>query len=191
MILETLYNNIIKDLDEYRQKYPEKTSQSADFIPTFKTRHSNNITLEDWNTLQQYVSNLNSDSTVQDEYLNSLTESLKSLITRLQEYDNNVVHKTGNELIGGQKVFSSGVKVPPPTEDRDAVNKKYLTDNFYNKNETYAKSETYSRNEALEIGLYQMTNYNEETGEIEITYNDGLFDVEYNSETGELMFIYR
>lgn len=86
MTLETLYNNIIKDLDEYRLKYPEKNSQSADFAPTFKTRHSNNITLEDWNTLQQYVSNLNSDSTVQDEYLNKLATSLMSFKEVLEQH---------------------------------------------------------------------------------------------------------
>ena len=86
MTLETLYNNIIKDLDEYRLKYPEKNYQSADFAPTFKTRHSNNITLEDWNTLQQYVSNLNSDSSVQDEYLNKLATSLMNFKEVLEQH---------------------------------------------------------------------------------------------------------
>ena len=86
MTLETLYNNIIKDLDEYRLKYPEKNSQSADFTPTFKTRHSTNITLEDWNTLQQYVSNLNSDSSVQDEYLNKLATSLMNFKEVLEQH---------------------------------------------------------------------------------------------------------
>lgn len=130
MKLETLYNNIIKDLDEYRLKYPEKNSQSVDFIPTFKTRHSSNITLEDWNALQQYVSNLNSDSSVQDSYLNNLTESLKNLIHMLQDYDNDLVHKTGDELIDGQKVFSGNVEVPNPETNYSAINKHYLEDNY-------------------------------------------------------------
>jgi seryl-tRNA synthetase len=155
MTLETLYTNMINDLHDYCQKYEDKSSQSVDFAPIFKTRHSNNITLEDWNTLQQYVSNLNSNSEVQDEYLNTLTESLKSLITRLQEYNNELVHKSGDESINGQKVFNGNVEVPTPTTDSSAVNKQYLADNYYDKENTYnryqvhGKIETYTTKEAL------------------------------------------
>lgn len=121
---------------------------------------------------------------------------------KTESYVNKITFSADDVTLNKLMVYNKA-SVPAPTEDRDAVNKKYLTDNFYdkenaynkqqvyNKNETYAKGETYSRNEAIEIGLITASNYNTETGEIEIVYNSGLFDLNYNTETGELEFLYK
>lgn len=71
-----------------------------------------------------------------------------------------------------------------PTQINHAVNLGYLQTNYRD------KTQTYSKDEAIPLGLIEVSEIDEETGEIAITYNSALLDINYDSDTGELVVTY-
>lgn len=196
--LNEMYNKIVTDLNQYKQLYVQKSFESDNFNVPFKTRHSTNITLEDWNALVQHLSDLNSDTQSQNLYLTNLAKVVETIQATLVEFANNYYTRdqvyTKGETYHKDRLYTKDeVYNRNQTYAKSEVyskNETYSKSEVYNKNETYKKSETYSREEALALGLINITDYNLETGEIEITYNSEALELDYDSETGELIVTY-
>ena len=79
----------------------------------------------------------------------------------------------------------------------DFPTKVWLSENYYNKtevynkNETYTRTEVYTREEALALGLIKVEGYDENTGVLTITYSAGMYDVDYDQATGNLIFKFK
>ena len=66
----------------------------------------------------------------------------------------------------------------------DLATYKWVDDNYYKKRLVYTKDE------ALALGLIEMKEYNEDTGEISLVYNADLYNVDFDETTGNLIFTF-
>lgn len=67
----------------------------------------------------------------------------------------------------------------------DLATYKWVDSNYYKKHLVYTKDE------ALALGLIEIKEYNEETGEISLVYNSDLYDVKFDETTGNLIFTFK
>lgn len=87
---------------EYTQAYAQKNNQTQDFSVNLKTRHSTNITLEDWNSTMTYLSFLNSDVYSNSQYLNKIAEFLNIISTDITTIHADLIRKL---YIDDEKVY--------------------------------------------------------------------------------------
>ena len=110
--LEQAYEKFIKD-------YANKSNTVSWFLAQFKTHLSKNITLEDWNTLQQNLKNIISDNVANKDLLDSLIkyltnyedatdETIKELYNKLTK--NNLISIIGNATETTAGVMSAADK---------------------------------------------------------------------------------
>lgn len=76
MSFENITNKLNNKLFEYTNAYDEKLTDIGRYVTSYKSRYSNNVTIEDWNLFIKQVSDLHSDSAVQHAFIQSLSNTL-------------------------------------------------------------------------------------------------------------------
>lgn len=87
---------------KYVEMYTQKINNTQDFHLESKTRHSTNITLEDWNGVVFYITQLNSDVNTSHQYLKDVGTILNELLSKINTLDLNLATKLN---INDEKVW--------------------------------------------------------------------------------------
>lgn len=101
------------------QQYNSTYKTPEAIYALIKTLQTFNITITDWNTLI--------------EYINTVGNTMDALYAIIPEIVGAIQEQAGVDLISDQtakgvKTFEDGIKVPAPTDNDNAVNKKYVDD---------------------------------------------------------------
>lgn len=122
--------NLEQAYENFTEEYNSKTNTVPWFLAQFKTHLSKNITLEDWNNLQQNLKNIISD----DESIKKLLDNMFDYLTNVNSYTDeeldNLLNETVKLMLKNSTAISSG-------DDLNAS--KYMQVGVYygdNRNET-------------------------------------------------------
>ena len=110
--------NLEQAYETFTEEYANKSNTVSWFLAQFKTHLSKNITLEDWNTLQQHLKNVISDGESIKKLLDSIFKYLSEDNSYTDEEINALIKETvvnlgkytDNDFIEGLKHFAQDVE---------------------------------------------------------------------------------
>lgn len=123
--------NLEQAYEKFTEEYANKSNTVSWFLAQFKTHLSKNITLEDWNTLQQYLKNVISDG-----------ESIKKLLDSIFKYlseDNTYTDEEINNLFANASVGVTDLGTFD-TESTQAENRKKFAQAVYESSGSFSES---------------------------------------------------